>query len=142
MSEWRARARSWSLLFCAAVGAFLVNAIVVSRLAVWVGNAARGVESVFLRLVLGFVALDLAKLIGLAPAAWLLGPGLALHPTAAAAGLVLLTFGFEAAVAFILQQDPWLLREPAVLAGRAAAAALLVWILALLIRRRRSRGGR
>jgi len=135
--SWHPTARAVSLVFCVGVGAYLLHVALMSPLAVWVASAVRGVESLALRLVLGALVLDLSKAVPLAPAAWLIGRITALPPWAAALGLVLVCFGCDAAISALLQQGPWLWAQPAVLALRLASAALLVWLLGLLVRRAR-----
>jgi hypothetical protein len=136
---WRRSARDWSLIFCAAVGTYLISVLLATRLSLWLSDAARDWESAAGRVALGLVALDLSKLPGLLLAALILGRALTTKPWAAALGLVAMTFGFEVIIAAILDQTAWLLGPAAVLACRAAAAALLVLLTTLVLRRRQSR---
>jgi uncharacterized membrane protein YdcZ (DUF606 family) len=134
---WRRSAHDWSLIFCAAVGTYLISILLATRLSLWLSDAARDWESAAGRVALGVVALELSKLPGLLLAALLLGRALTTRPFAAALGLVVMTYGFEVIVSAILDQTAWLLGPAAVLACRAVAAALLVLLTALVLRRRR-----
>ena len=138
MMSLRRAAHDWCLLFCGGVAVYLVSAIVAARLGVWLATATRSSPSAAARVVLGVVALDLSKAIGLTLAAALLANVLKLTPLVAAAGLVLLTYALDVAVSLLLQQS-WLVLAPAVLACRVAALSLLVALVHLVIRRRRQR---
>jgi hypothetical protein len=135
----RRAAHDWCLLFCGAVAVYLVSAVVAARLGVWLAAAVRSSPSAAARVVLGVVALDLSKAVGLTLAAVLLANVVRLAPLAAAAGLVLLTYALDVAVSLLLQQGSWLVLAPAVLACRVAALALLVALVQFVIRRRRRR---
>jgi hypothetical protein len=133
----RRAAHDWSLLFCGAVAVYLVSAVVAARLAVWLAAAIRSSPSAAARVVLGVLALDLSKAIGLTLAALLLANVVKLGALATALGLVLLTYALDVVVSMLLQQGGWLVLAPAVLACRVAAVALLVALVQLVVRRRR-----
>lgn len=133
---WRGLARGVGLVFCAAVGAFLIDTIALAPLVIGTAKLLRGVESVAARLIVGALVIDGAKLAGLLPAAFLIGRGVALRPWNAAALLCCLTLGLHAITALILQQGAWLWGNASVLACRAAMAFLLTWACAAVIARR------
>lgn len=133
----RALGRDASLIFCAAVAAYLVGAWLAARVAPALAGVL-GDRGPVLRVVVGVLALDLVRAPGLLGVAWLLGPLIAARPAYAAAAVVLLSYACDAAVAALLQQFAWLWGEPAVLLCRAAAAALLIWLVRLVLRRRAS----
>ncbi len=132
----RPLARDLSLLLCGAVGAFLISTWLAARVAVPLATAMGG-SSAVARVVAGALALDLTKAPGLLAAAWLLGATLTLRPTWTAALLVALGYGLDLAVAALLQQLPWLWTNPSILLSRAAVALLLVWLVRLVVVRRR-----
>lgn len=133
---WRARVRTLGLLFCGAVGAYLLQVIVLSPLMVAMARWLRGVESVGLRLLVGVLLIDGGKLLGLLPAAFLLGRGSAFAPFTAAVLLVTLLLLLEAAVALVLGQTGWLYGSAALLALRGAMLVLVSWAVAAVLRRR------
>ena len=138
---WRRTAHDAGLIFCAAVGSYLLSVLAATRLSLWLSGAARDWESAAGRVALGVLALDLSKLPGLLLAALLLGSSLGARPWIAAFGLVALTYLFELIVSAILEQTAWLLGPGAVLLCRAGAAALLVALTTLVLRWRRPAGG-
>lgn len=133
---WRARVRTLGLLFCGAVGAYLLQVVLLSPLMVAMARWLRGVESLGLRLLVGVLLIDGGKLLGLLPAAFLLGRGSAFGPWTAATLLMLLLLSLEAAVALVLGQTGWLYGSAALLALRAAVSVLVVWAVAAVLRRR------
>jgi hypothetical protein len=94
--------------------------------------------SVPLRLLLGFVVFDLTKAPALAATAWLVGPLIGARPKVHAATLVLLTYLFEVVVAALLGQVRGMVQRPWLLLGRVVAVALLVALVAAILRRRRA----
>lgn len=138
------KGRDLALIFCGALGAYLISLVVMARLGILVLGAARGSDSTWLKLALGMVALDLGKVPGLLLVGWAMARATRLAPWGNALGLVLLVYVFDVAVSVLLQQAGWLWAEPAVLACRVAAAAGMVALLAWLTRwlRRRTRSGR
>ncbi len=134
--SWRRRAHDIGLVFSGALGSYLVSIVVARALAVLVAGAIRSWESAAARVVLAVVALDLSRAPALLAVAWLVGSTIQLRPLSAALGLVLLTYVFDLLVAAVLGQLTALFGNLAVLLCRAAAAALLVWVTALVIRRR------
>lgn len=134
----RRQARAWSLVACGAFGSYLVHAAIVGRAALWIAGSLRDLDSAVVRLLLGLLVIDVTKLVALLPAGWLLAPRVALGPATAATGLVLLTYALETAVLAVVQQLSWT-SAPVVIAARAACAALLVWMVARLMQRRRGR---
>ena len=135
--SWRRRAHEWGIIFCSAFGVYLLATLLAARVAPWVAGAIRGWDSLAGRIVVGIVALDLTRAPVLLLAAWVAGRSLTTSPRGAAVTIVLLTYLFELAVALILGQAGWLFLEPAVLLCRLAAAALLVWLTAWTLKRRR-----
>jgi hypothetical protein len=137
--NWRRPAHDWSLIFCAAVGAYLISVLVATRLSLWLAGVAGSWESTVARVALGVVALDLSKLPGLLLAAVVIGASLRASPWLSASGLVLLIYLLDAAVTALLDQVDWLYAEPVILLCRLAAAAVLAWVTMLVLRRRRPR---
>ena len=134
--------RDLSLIFCGALGAYLISLVVVARLSVPMLGVARGTDAAWIKVALGMVALDLGKLPGLLLVGWLLARATRLRPLFYALCLVSVVYAFDVIVSTLLQQAAWLWAEPAVLACRVAAAAGLVGMLVALTRRlRRSTGG-
>jgi hypothetical protein len=125
------------LVLCGALAAYLLSVVVAARAGLWLAATLRGSSSAAARLALGVVALDASKALGLLAVGSLLANMVSLRPLAVALGLVLTTYLFEVAVALLLQQADWLLLAPAVLVCRVVAAALLVAVVHLLVRRRR-----
>lgn len=134
----RQRARDLSLLLCGALGAYLLSVVVTARLGVWLAGLVRHSPTAWDRVALGLVALDLGKLPGLIAAAWLLARATKLPAWGNALGLTLGTYALDVAVSSMLQQWAWLWWSPGVMACRVAAAALLVWLLIMVTRRRRT----
>jgi hypothetical protein len=128
----RALARNAALLLFGAVGAYLLSAVIAARLALLLVDA--GGSSVWLRVLFGVIALDLSKLPGLLLAAWLLAATTKLRPMPSAVALVALTFALEIIIALLLGQHRWLWASAMVLLCRAAAASLLVYAVARLVR--------
>lgn len=122
-----AAARAAALVFCAAAGAYLLNIAATSHLAFWIGQKAEDLSNPLLRLLIGLVVLDLSKIVGLLPAAWLLRRVTGARPVLVAAALVVLCFGFELAVMLIIQpaQDAW--QWWLFWVARICAATVLVW---------------
>jgi hypothetical protein len=133
----RRAARDGSLIFCGAVGAYLVSAVLAARLALGLSAVLEASPSVVLRVAVGAVTLDLSKALGLLAAAWFLGPRVGLPPLAGALGLVALTYAVEAGITTLLQQASWLLFEPWIVLCRVALAGLLVMGARWILRRRR-----
>ncbi|PID39145.1 MAG: hypothetical protein CSA65_05740 [Proteobacteria bacterium] len=130
-------------MFCAAVGAFLIDIIALAPLVIATAKLLRSVESVAARLIVGALVIDGAKIASLLPAAFLIGRGVAMKPWTAAAMLVCSTLVLHAITAMILQQGGWLWGNASVLACRAAMAFLLTWACAaVMVRRQRSARGR
>ncbi len=133
---WRSTTRGVALVFSAAIGVFLLDIILLSPLVIAVASALRGVESIALRLVIGALAIDGAKIFTLLPAAFLIGRGVSLSPWTTAGLLVTLTLAFHAITALILQQGAWLWGTAVIVALRLAFAFLLMWATAAVIARR------
>lgn len=136
--RWRQFARTASLIVIGAAGAYLLVTVLVSRAALLVVDASRQIKTPFIRLALGVAVVDLSKLLGLLPAAWLLRNQLQIRPTVAASALVVLCFAVEALVASLVQAGGWLWAGPIVLIARLIAAAVLVYVVTLVLSRRRS----
>ena len=134
--RWRQTGHALGLLFSAALLSYVLSVLAARLVGLPLAHLARGWESTVARVLLGVLALEGTRLVVLLGAAFLLGPSIALRPTIAATTLVLLTYLFDALVALVLGQLPWLFGTPAVLLCRAAAAALGVWLCALVFRRR------
>ena len=133
---WRARVRTLGLLFCGAVGAYLLQVILLSPLMVAMARWLQGVESLWGRVLVGVLLIDGGKLLGLLPAAFLLGRGSAFAPTTAAIMLVSLLLLLEGAVALVLGQTGWLYSSAALLALRAAVIVLVTWAVTAVLRKR------
>lgn len=134
--NWRRPAHDWSLIFCAAVGAYLLSVLVATRLSLWLAGAARSWESPAARVALGVVGLDLSKLPGLLLAAVVIGSSLKARPWISSIGLVLMIYLIDAVVTALLGQIGWLYAEPVILLCRLAAAAALTWVTMLVLKRR------
>ena len=126
-SRWGSAARTAALILLASTGAYLLSLVSVSWLAYRVARGLQDLSHPWLKLLLGVVLLDLGKLVGLLPAAWLIARRIALRPILAAAALVLLCFAIELAVMATIGQADWVLQTPAILATRCCVAALMVW---------------
>ncbi|MCK5801010.1 MAG: hypothetical protein KAI47_27670 [Deltaproteobacteria bacterium] len=133
---WRSTTRGVALVFSAAIGVFLLDVILLSPLVIAVASALRGVESIALRLVIGALAIDGAKIFTLLPAAFLIGRGVSLSPWTAAGLLVAFILAFHAITTLILQQGAWLWGTAVIVAIRLAFAFLLMWATAAVIARR------
>lgn len=133
-------ARDLSLIFCGALGAYLVSLVVMARVSVPLLPVARSTDAAWVKLALGMVALDLGKVPGLLLVGWLLARATRLTPLASSMGLVLLVYVFDVAVSSLLQQAAWLWTEPLVLVCRLAAVACFVALLTALTRRLRRPG--
>jgi hypothetical protein len=120
-------ARAAALIFVAAAGAYLIHVSTTSHLAFWVGQKAERLSNPLLRMLIGLVVLDLSKVVGLLPAAWLLRRVTHARPVLVATALVVLCFGFELTVMLIIQpaQDAW--QWWLFWLARIGAAAVLVW---------------
>lgn len=134
--SWRRQAHDLGLVFCGALGTYLVSIIVARALGGALADAVRSWESAAARVALAVLAIDLSRAPALLAVAWLVGPTIQLRPLPAALGLVLLTYLFDLLMAAVLGQLAPLFGNLPVLLCRAAAAALLVWLTALVIRRR------
>ena len=130
-------ARDISLIFCGALGAYLISLVVMARLGIPLTSVARTTDSVWIKVALGMVALDLGKVPGLLLVGWLLARATRLSPLGFALGLVLVVYAFDVAVSSLLQQAAWLWAEPLVLVCRVAAVVAMVAMLVGLTRRRR-----
>ena len=139
MAKLKKTGRDLSLVFCGSLGAYLVSLVVTARLAMLLSDAIRHSPSVWARVALGLVALDLGKVPGLLLASWILARATHLSPWGNAVGLVLMVYAFDLVVSSMLQQFGWLWGEPAVLACRVAAAVILSLLLARLTKRWRRR---
>jgi len=133
--DWKGAARSWSLLFFAVLGAYMLWLMVAAPLVVWI--AGRNIGSPVLRLLLGVLMVDLSKAIGLLPAAWLLGRDLDVRPIVGAVGMAVMFFGLEAAVGAGMPQGLWVWSRPPIVLCRLAVLFLLIWAVARLLRWRR-----
>lgn len=134
---WRQVAHDGGLLFCGAIGAYLLSMLVVRLVGVPLVQAIRDWQSLAARVVLGVLAQDLSRAPVLLAVALAIRGSIHSPPLAAAAALVLLTYGFDLAVAAILGQLGPLYGSLAVVLCRLAAAALLTWLTFLVFRRRR-----
>ncbi len=130
-------ARDISLIFCGALGAYLVSLVVMANVAVPLLPVARSTDAAWVKVALGLVALDLGKVPGLLLVGWLLARATRLTPLSAAMGLVLLVYALDVAVSVLLQQAGWLWAEPLVLVCRLAAVGCSVALLTALTRRLR-----
>ena len=139
MAKLMHKGRDLSLIFCGALGAYLISLVVMARLGILLLGAARGSESTWIKMALGMVALDLGKVPGLLLVGWGMARATRLSSWGNALGLVLMVYGFDVIVSALLQQAAWLWAEPAVLACRVASAAGLVVLLEWLTRRLRLR---
>lgn len=135
----RSLARSSALVFFAAIGAYLLYAAVEAWLAPRAAAYTAELSSTVVRAVVAVAAVDLSKLVGLAPAAWLLGTWLSARPYVTAVALVLTLFGIETAVLCALGQVRGLWTPSLVPIARAVSAAVLVLVTARIVRRRQSR---
>ncbi len=133
------RARDISLIFCGALGAYLLSLVVMARLGLLLLDAARASDAAWVKVALGMVALDLGKVPGLLLVGWVMARATRLPTYGNAIGLVLVVYAFDVGVSALLQQAAWLWAEPAVLGCRVAVAAGLVVMLARLTRWLRSR---
>jgi hypothetical protein len=134
--NWRRPAHDWSLIFCAAVGTYLLSVLVATRLGLWLADMARSWESQVGRVALGVVGLDLSKLPGLLLAAVVIGSSLRASPWLSSIGLVAMVYLIDLVVSALLGQAGWLYAEPVTLLCRLAAAAVLAWVTMLVLRRR------
>jgi hypothetical protein len=89
------------------------------------------------RIFLSIAILDLSKLPGLVLLAWLIGGAIRLRPWIAAGGLTLLVYLLDTVVTVVVGQNPWPPDQPLVLLGRIASAALIGWLVVLILGRRR-----
>jgi hypothetical protein len=121
-------ARAISLLFFAAIFAFIVNTLVIAQLTARVADLARAIDSLWVRLLLGALLLDLSKLVGLLPAAFVVRRTQTLPPLLAAMLFVLLSLAMELAVHVAIGQM-WLWTIPGLLAARASLFAVMIWII-------------
>jgi len=133
------RARDISLIFCGALGAYLLSLVVMARLGLLLLDAARASDAAWVKVALGMVALDLGKVPGLLLVGWVMARATRLPTYGNAIGLVLVVYAFDVGVSALLQQAAWLWAEPAVLGCRVAVAAGLVVMLARLTRWLRGR---
>ncbi len=136
-SPLRRHAHDWSLLFCGAVGTYLLSIILAARLSLWLAEVIRSSPSPVARIGLGMVALELSKAPGLIIVTWVLATAVTLGPRSFTLGLILIVYAFELIMALMLGQAAWLFGEPVVLLCRVLAAALLGWMVILIIRRQR-----
>ncbi|MBK8482010.1 MAG: hypothetical protein IPL40_12700 [Proteobacteria bacterium] len=135
----RLLAREASLLFFGTLASYLAHAALAGRLLSWITRIGVVDAAPWLQVAVGVAALDGSKLLGLLAVAWVIGPLLVSRPWCAATALLLAGLALELAVNALLQQlrglwTPWPLA-----ATRLVAAALLLWPLAALLRRRRPR---
>ena len=135
-------ARDISLIFCGALGAYLISLVVMARLSVPLTSVAQTTDSAWIKVALGMVALDLGKAPGLLLVGWLLARATRLSPLSFALGLVLVVYAFVVAVSSLLQQAAWLWAEPLVLVCRLAAVVAMVATLAGLTGWRRRTVGK
>lgn len=138
-SPLRRQAHHWSLLFCGAVGSYLISVVLAARLSMWLAEVIRSSPSALARVGLGVVALDLSKAPGLLLVTLVLATAVTLGPRAFALGLILMVYAMELIITLMLGQAAWLFGEPIVLVCRVLAAALLGGMVILILRRRRAR---
>lgn len=126
-------ARDLSLIFCAALAAYLASLLLGARLGIWLVAVLPADSSLPLRLLLGTLVLDFSKAPPLLLLAWALRRALSLRPIVAALGLLGFTYGLELLTGLALGQVPPLAWP--VLASRGLALALLVAALRWLLSR-------
>jgi len=132
-SVWLKAARNAAVLLLGSIGAYLLGSLTISWLAFQVSRAVRHLEPAWLQALLGVLLLDIGKLIGLLPAAWVIRRAVTLSPWPAAAVLVVLCFMLELAMMAVIGQAGWVLSEPTLMATRAATGAALVWPVARVL---------
>lgn len=122
--------RAGALLLFGGLAAYLIALLAWGRLALWISRLAIGPTE---KMLLGVLILDLGKLIGLLPVAWLIGIQRPLRPTLAAPILVGLHFLFELLVMSMVEQARWIWSPAWIAATRGSVLLLLIvpvyWVM-------------